>query len=123
MVRQKLFRHLSRVLERLRQVAGQAHTTVLAHLPLLLGRFPRSPRGRQTAHVSRTGGKISDASDQPKLWWKLVNSVIEDSYRPPIPSLLQDGKSLVSDLDKADALNSYFSAQTCVTCPPGHLSR
>ena len=64
--------------------------------------------------------KIVAASGNPKLWFKLVDSVLEKDYKPPIPGLCVDGEILATDPEKANALVNHFSKQTCLSVPDGH---
>ena len=73
------------------------------------------------AYQVRISDKISNATHSPKNWWPYVNEVLDNNYKPPIPTLEKDGQTYTSDEAKATLLNDYFVQQTDLKVPISHL--
>ena len=51
----------------------------------------------------------NDASKNNKKWWSLLKNILNNDNIPDgIPPLTHGGRSLVNDVDKANAFNNYF---------------
>ena len=66
--------------------------------------FTRAKNSSMKASYDRTAAKIAAASDSPKLWWRLVDQVLEEGYTPSIPGLEHNNKTFSSDKEKANLL-------------------
>ena len=76
----------------------------------------------RSAYHARISAKLSVSSKCPTQWWKTVNDVLEKNYKPSIPALEKDGKTLISPIYKANALNKFVTDQTDLKIPLNHFS-
>lgn len=68
--------------------------------------------------------KQADSLDQhnltPKKYWSIVRSLCGDKVKGPLPTIIEEGVSFSSDLEKARLLSNYFAGQSHLpSLPPG----
>ena len=63
-------------------------------------------------YYSDLTSKIQNPDTTCKVYWKLVKSIYGPKQDSGIPTLLDNGRPVSRDMDKANLLNNYFASQT-----------
>ena len=70
------------------------------------------------AYFAKVGRKLSDPSTGTKMYWSLVNKILNKAKIPEIPLLLQNDIFILDFASKAQIFNDYFILQ-CTTLDTG----
>ena len=70
------------------------------------------------AYFAKVGRKLSDPSTGTKMYWSLVNKVLNKAKIPEIPPLLENDIFILDFTSKAQIFNDYFILQ-CTTLDTG----
>ena len=70
------------------------------------------------AYFAKDGRKLSDPSTGTKMYWSLVNKILNKAKIPEIPPLLENDIFILDFASKAQIFNDYFILQ-CTTLDTG----
>ena len=70
-------------------------------------------RRARKQHLSHLKSEFSNLSPSSKSWWRLIKSV-SVVCSSSIPSLISNGRTADTASEKAECLNSWFAANSCV---------
>ena len=69
-------------------------------------------------YLRKTGQNLANAGSSTKMYWSLINTVLNKAKIPIIPSLLENGLFISDFAEKAQLFNDYFILQ-CTTIDTG----
>ena len=62
-------------------------------------------------YLKGLGNKLHNPKTSQKSYWKIINSVMNNSRTPKIPPILKDNTFVVKCCEKAKLFNDFFSKQ------------
>ena len=62
-------------------------------------------------YYSRLSEKLLDSKTNPKSYWSILKTFLNNKKIPCIPPLLHNGKSIIDFKEKAELFNDFFSKQ------------
>ena len=69
-------------------------------------------------YLRKTGQNLANAGSSSKMYWSLINTVLNKAKIPIIPPLLENGLFISDFAEKAQLFNDYFILQ-CTTIDTG----
>ena len=63
------------------------------------------------SYLKNLGNKINDPDTSQKIYWKIINNIMNKCRAPKIPPLLVNNRFVMISRDKARYFNDFFSNQ------------
>ena len=89
-----------------------------ARLDIFRSECQEAVEGAKKAYMTSLGNKLHDQYSNGKVFWRIVNKVMNKSKAPKVPPLLVNNKFILDCKEKATLFTSFF----CKQCTPNLTS-
>ena len=115
----KLIRQRKRIHKRAKQVNNEI---IWSKFRKIRNKIVKKIRTAKLRHEHKIAMKLKDNTTDIKTWWKLSKEILNiNTKSETIPNIEYNGKLYETNIEKAEALNSFFSKQSQLSKDATHV--